>query len=83
MTYYVSITKTIFAKNLIKIFMKKIIKLHDIFASMITNQNTIFTSKFYFILIYCLKIKHKLSTIFYFQIDDQTKKLNVFMKQYF
>ena len=63
--------------------MKKIIKLHDIFASMITDRNTIFTSKFYFILIYCLKIKHKLSTIFHFQIDDQTEKLNVFMKQYF
>ena len=83
MTHYVSITKTIFAKNLTKIFMKKIIKLHDIFALVIIDRNTIFTSKFYFILIYCLKIKHKLSTIFYFQIDGQTKKLNVFMKQYF
>ena len=80
--HYVSITKTIFAKNLTEIFMKKIIKFHNIFASMIIDRNTIFTSKFYFILIYCLKIKHKLSTIFHFQIDDQTKKLNVFMKQY-
>ena len=83
MTHYVSITKTIFAKNLTEIFMRKIIKFHDIFASVITDQNTIFTLKFYFILIYCLKIKHKLLTIFHFQIDDQTKKLNVFMKQYF
>ena len=81
--HYVSITKTIFAKNLTEIFMKKIIKFHDIFASVIIDRNTIFTSKFYFTLIYCLKIKHKLSTIFHFQIDDQTKKLNVFMKQYF
>ena len=81
--HYVSITKTIFAKNLTEIFMKKIIKFHDIFASMIIDRNTIFISKFYFTLIYCLKIKHKLLTIFYFQINDQTKKLNVFMKQYF
>ena len=83
MTHYVSITKTISAENLTKIFMRKIIKLHDIFASVITDRNTIFTSKFYSILVYCLKIKHKLSTIFHSQIDDQTKKLNVFMKQYF
>ena len=66
MTHYVSITKTIFAKNLTEIFMKKIIKFHDIFASVIIDRNTIFTSKFYFTLIYCLKIKHKLSTIFHF-----------------
>ena len=46
--------------------MKKIIKFYDIFASMIIDRNTIFTSKFYFILIYYLKIKHKFSTIFYF-----------------
>ena len=64
--HYVLITKTIFAKNLTKIFMKEIIKLHNIFTSIITDQNTIFISKFYFILIYCLKIKHKLSTIFHF-----------------
>ena len=83
MTHYVSITKTIFAENLTEIFMKKIIKLHDIFVSVITDRNTIFTSKFYFTLIYCLKIKHKLSTTFHFQIDDQTKRLNVFIKQYF
>ena len=75
MTHYVSITKTIFAKNLVEIFIKKIIKLHDIFASIIIDRNTIFTSKFYFTLIYCLKIKHKLSTIFHFQTDDQTKRL--------
>ena len=80
--HYVSITKTIFAKNLTEIFMRKIIKLHNIFASVITDRNTIFTSKFYSTLIYCLKIKHKLSTIFHSQIDDQTKKLNAFIKQY-
>ena len=66
MTHYVSITKTIFAKNLVEIFIKKIIKLHDIFTSVIIDRNTIFISKFYFTLIYCLKIKHKLSTIFHF-----------------
>ena len=66
MIYYVLITKTIFAKNLIEIFMKKIIKFHNIFALMIIDRSTIFTSKFYFTLIYCLKIKHKLSTIFHF-----------------
>ena len=82
MTHYVSITKTISAKNLTEIFMREIIKLHDILASMIIDRNTIFTSKFYFTLVYCLKIKHKLSTIFHSQIDDQTKRLNVFMKQY-
>ena len=63
--------------------MKKIIKFYNIFVLIIIDRNTIFISKFNFILIYCLKIKYKLSTIFYFQIDDQTKKLKVFIKQYF
>ena len=80
--HYVSITKTISAENLTEIFMKKVIKLHNISASVITDRNTIFTLKFYSTLAYCLKIKHKLSTTFHSQIDDQTKKLNVFMKQY-
>ena len=82
MVHYVSITKTVFAKDLAEIFMREIIKLHDIFASMITDRNTIFTSKFYSTLAYCLKIKHKLSTTFHSQIDGQTERLNVFMKQY-
>ena len=73
MTHYVSITKTIFAKNLTKIFMRKIIRLHDILVSVIIDRNTIFTSKFYFILIYCLKIKHKLSTIFIFKLTIKRK----------
>ena len=37
MIYYVSITKTIFAKNLIEIFIKKIIKFYNIFASIIID----------------------------------------------
>ena len=37
MIHYVSITKTIFAKNFTKIFMKKIIKFHDIFALIIID----------------------------------------------
>ena len=82
MTHYVFVTKTISTKTLTEIFMKKIIKLHDISILIIIDRDSIFTSKFYSTLIYVLKIKHKLSTTFHAQIDDQTEKQNFSMKQY-
>ena len=82
MAHYVPVTKTVSAEDLTEIFMRKVIRLHDIPASVITDRNTVFTSKFYSTLAYCLKIKHKLSTAFHPQTDDQTERLNAFMKQY-
>ena len=81
--YYVFVTKMILTKNFVEIFMKKIVKFHDISFLIVVDRDNIFTFKFYFTFAYVLKIKHKLSTIFHFQIDDQIKKIKFVHKTIF
>ena len=81
--HYISVTKTIIAKNLIEILIRKIIKFHDFSSSITTDRNFIFTSKYHDSLCYAFKIKFKLFTTYYSQIDNQTKRQNNIMKQYF
>ena len=83
MTHYISITKTMIAKNFVEILIRKIIKLYDFSSSITTNRNSIFISKYHDALCYALKIKFKLFTIYHSQTDDQTKRQNSIMKQYF
>ena len=83
MIHYISITKTMIAKNLVEILIRKIIKFHDFSSSITTNKDSIFISKYHDALCYALKIKFKLFTIYHSQTDDQTKRQNSIMKQYF
>ena len=83
MTHYIFVTKTIIAKNLIEILIREVIKLHDFSSSITIDRNFIFTSKYHDSLCYVFKIKFKLFTTYYSQIDDQTKRQNNIMKQYF
>ena len=71
------------AENFAEILIREIIKFHDFSSSITTNKNSIFISKYHDALCYVLKIKFKLSTIYYSQTDDQTKRQNSIMKQYF
>ena len=82
MTHYISVTKTMIAKNLVEILIRKIIKLHDLSSSITTNKNSIFIVKYHDALCYALKIKLKLFTTYHSQTDDQTKRQNSIMKQY-
>ena len=83
MTHYISITKTVIAKDLTEILIRKIIKLHDFSSSITIDRNFIFTSKYHDSLCYAFKIKFKLFTTYHSQIDDQTERQNNIMKQYF
>ena len=82
MTHYISVIKKINAKQLTDVIIKKIVKYHDVSKFIMTDRDFLFISRFYSSLCYVLKIKRKLFTIFYFQIDDQTKRQNNIMKQY-
>ena len=83
MTHYISITKTMIAKDFAEILIRKIIKFHDFSSSITTDRSSIFISKYHDALYYALKIKFKLFTIYHSQTDDQTKRQNSIMKQYF
>ena len=83
MIHYISVTKTVIAKDLIEILIRKIIKFHDFSSSITIDRNFIFTSKYHDSLCYAFKIKFKLFTTYHSQIDDQTERQNSIMKQYF
>ena len=70
MVYYKYVKITIDILSLIKVIINVVIYYHDIFKSIITNQNSIFILKFYFLLCYFLGIKRKLFITFYLQIDS-------------
>ncbi len=55
---------------------------HNLSDSIIHNQSSIFTSKFWFSLYHFLGIKQKLSRIFHSQTDGQTKRQNSTIKAY-
>ena len=83
MTHYILVTKTIIAKNLVEILIREIIKLHELSSSITTNRDFVFTFKYHDALCHALKIKIKMSTTYYSQTDDQTKRQNNTMKQFF
>ena len=83
MTHYISITKTMIAENLVEILIRKIIRLHDLSSSITTDRDSVFISKYHDALCYALKIKFKLFTTYHSQTDDQTKRQNSIIKQYF
>ena len=83
MNHYVSIIKAIKIKNLTNVFIKEIIRYHEFFTSIIIDRDSLFSFEYYYFLCYVLKIKKKTFTTFHSQIDEQTKRQNNIMKQYF
>ena len=81
--HYIFVTKTINAKNFVEIFIRELVRIHDLLESIIIDKNLVFTSKYWSTLCYALKIKTKLFIAFHSQIDNQTKRQNNIMKQYF
>ena len=59
-----------------------VIRHHKVPESIVTDRGLLFTSKFWSLLYYFLKIKKKLSTIFYSQTNGHTEKQNSTMKAY-
>ena len=65
MIYYEPVKVTINTFGLAKVIMNIIVYYYGILKSIITNRGLLFTSKFWFLLYYFLKIKNKLFTTFY------------------
>ena len=83
MTYYIFVIKIVIAKIFVEILIREIIRFYEFSSSITTNRNSIFILKYHNALCYVFKFKFKFFTIYYFQTNDQTKRQNSIMKQYF
>ena len=66
MMHYISIIKIINAENLTKVFIKKIVQLHDFLFFIIINKKLLFILSFWLMFCYIIKIKKKFFIAFYF-----------------
>ena len=83
MIHYISIIKIINVEDLIKIFIKKVVRLHDLFLFIIIDRKSLFILSFWSTFCYTMKIKRKFFIAFYSQINKQIERQNNIMKQYF
>ena len=83
MVHYELVKVIIDAPGLAKVIINVVVRHYDLPDSIITDQRSFFTSKFWSSLCYFLDIKQRLSTAFYPQTDSQTKRQNSIIKAYF
>ena len=79
---FVPCKTTMTAEELAKLFLKKIFANHGIPEKIINDRDKLFTSKFNIKLRKTLGIKEGLSTVFHFQTDGQTERMNQTLEQY-
>ncbi len=79
---YEPVKVTINASSLAKVIIDVVVHYHRVLESIVTDQGSLFISKFWSLLCYFLGIKRKLSTTFYFQTDGQTKRQNSMIEAY-
>ena len=65
MCHYISYWKNMTAEDFMKIFIQKIIHLHEILTAIMLNQRSLFTSWIWINMMYTLKIKWQLNTVFH------------------
>ena len=82
MVYYELIKISINAPRLVKLIIDLVIFYHGLPNSIVTDQDLLFTLKFWSLLCYFFDIKKRLSTAFYLRTDGQTKCQNNTMKVY-
>ena len=80
--HYKPVKININTPGVIEIIINMVVWHHDLFHSIVTNKNSLFTSKFWSLLCYFLGIKHRLSTTFHPQTDCQTKRQNSTIEVY-
>ena len=73
MVHYELVKVTINASKLAEIFMDIVLWHHGLLDSIISDQEVIITSKFWFSICYFVGIKKQLFTAFYPQTDGQTE----------
>ena len=79
---YEPVTLTIDVPDLAEVIIDVIERHHGLPDSIVRNQGSVFTSKFWLSLCYFLGIKRKLSTAFHPETDGQTEKQNSTIEAY-
>ena len=82
MVHYKLVKATINASGLDEVIIDMIVRHYGLPNSILTNQGSLFTSKFWSSLCYFLGIKRRLFTAFHPWTDGQTERQNSMMKAY-
>ena len=82
MIIYEPVKITIDASGLAEVIIDVVVQYHGLLDSIITDQGSLFTSKFWSSLCYFLGIKRKLSIAFHPHTNDQTESQNSIIKAY-
>ena len=82
MVYYEPVKVIIDAPGLAEVIIDMVVRYYGLLDSIVTNQRSFFTLKFWSLLCYFLGIKRKLSTAFHPQTDGQTERQNNTMEVY-
>ncbi len=83
LVYYKPVKITINTLDLAEVIINVIVHHHRVSELIITDRGSLFISKFWSLLYYFLKIKKKLSTVFYLQTNGQTERQNSRIEAYF
>ena len=73
MVHYEPVLTTLDAEQFAEVFIEAVIKYHGLLDSIVTDRESLFTSKFSSSLCYYLNVKRQLSTAFHPQTDGQTE----------
>ncbi len=82
MVHYEPVKIMIDVPSLTEVIIDVVVRHHGVSKSIVTDRDSLFTSKFWSLLCYFLGIKRKLSTAFYPQTDGQTQRQNSTMEMY-
>ena len=82
MVHYKPVKVTINAPGLTEVIIDVVVRHHGLPNSIVTDQRSLFTSKFWSLLCYFLGIKRRLSTAFHPQTNGQTERQNSTMEAY-
>ena len=82
MVHYIPVKVTIDVPGLAEVIIDVVVHRHKVPESIVTDQGSLFTSKFWSSLCYFLGIKKKLSLAFHPQTDGLTERHNSTMEAY-
>ena len=82
MVHYEPVKVTINASGLAEVILDVVVWHHGLLDSIVTDKNSLFTTKFWSSLGYFFDIKQRLSNEFYSQTDGQTKRQNSIIEAY-
>ena len=71
---YISTSKFLNAERLVDLMWREFINQNDMMRNIISNKDSLFTSKFWSSLCWHFDAKRKLNIAFHFQTNDQTKR---------